>query len=346
MILLVRLLGLASSLLISFFSSSMETAMYRVSRVRLRMLAEQGETRAPAVMHLLARLDAMVTTILICNNIAAYTGAYFVTAQLIHWRTPQAELVATVLVTPLFFTLTESLPKQLAYNRAEAFTLSLARSLAGFRLLLSPMVWILNHASALLRRAFGSRGEAAIAQGQRHLLLEYLSAGVADKVLSEEQNDMAARIMQLESISAGDCMIPRGSLVFLPEKTTRRRAMAEMKRRAIRMAILVDGSGRPTGRVATMNALTLQPGSPEDPVRDASEKLEAIRAGAAIPEVLNLFRRRHAHYALVVDRGQPAGLITVRRVLDRIAGINRPRTMRGGTTTSTSTSAPLPPAAL
>lgn len=328
MIFILRLLGVTASLLMSFVSSSMETAMYRVSRVRLRMLAEQGEKRAPLVMRILGRLNAMVTTILICNNIAAYTGAYFVTAQLVYWHVPQAELVATALVTPLFFTLTESLPKQLAYNRAEAFTLSLARMFISLRLLFSPMVWILNRASALLRRVLGARGEAAMVQGQRHLLLEHLSAGVADKVLTEEQSGMAARIMQLEGISAGDCMIPCAALVFLPETTPRRRAVAEMAGHAPRMAILVDASGRPTGRLVTMSALALQPGASEEPIRAAAEKLESIRAEAAIPEVLNLFRHRHAHYALVVDKGRPAGLITVRRVLDRIAGINRSQESR------------------
>ncbi len=320
---LLHALGVLASLVLSFISSGMETALYRVSRVRLRVLSEQGSARAPAVLRVLANLDSMVTTILIDNNIAAYAGAYFITAQLVAWDVPQAELVTTAVVTPLFFVLTESLPKQIAYNHAERMSLALVRAFSVFRLVLSPMVWVLNLASSLLRRLLGSRGAARLGQSQRTLLLEHLNAGVAEKLLTEEQNSMAARIMELECISAGDSMIPLKKLALVPEAADRRRAAAEMARRRAKIALLTDAGGRPTGQAVTLASLILKPGQPGDPAREAAEWLERIKAGAAIPEAIGLFRRRHARHALVTDRERVVGLITTRSILDRIAGTAR-----------------------
>ena len=319
--LVLNFMGLVAALALSFISSGMETALYRVSRVRMRIRSERGEARAGTLLHVLDRLDAMVTTILIDNNIAAYAGTYFLTVQLVGWKVPHSELITTAVITPLFFVLTESLPKQIAYNNADAFALALVRVFAVFRKILSPAVWLLNRMSALLRRLLGSSNDTTLSQSQRTLLLEYLNAGVAEKVLSEEQNRMAVRIMQLESISAGDSMIPLRRLLLLPEGATGARALSEMSRRGVQLALLVDAAGRPTDRVVTSTALLLHGEDLKQGVGVVAETLERIRSGVAIPEVLNVFRKRHARHALVVKGNRISGLITTKSVLDRIAGL-------------------------
>lgn len=319
--LVLNILGLAASLMLSFISSGMETALYRVSRVRMRIRSDRGDGRAGIVLRVLERLDAMVTAILVNNNIAAYAGTYFLTLQLVGWKVPHSQLVTTAVITPLFFVLTESLPKQLAYNNADSFSTALIRVFVVLRNLFSPMIWLLNTSSALLRRLLGSAGDATLSQSQRSMLLEHLSAGVAENLLTEQQNHMAVRIMQLEGISAGDSMIPLRRLVHIPAGSTRARARAEMSRRGARLALLVDLAGRPTDRVVTSAAMLMRPGEPEDPIERVAEKLERIRAGVAIPEVLNMFRSRHARHAVVVQGNRVVGLITTQSVLDRIAGI-------------------------
>ncbi|MCC8190103.1 MAG: CNNM domain-containing protein, partial [Planctomycetes bacterium] len=255
MITFLHFLGLAASVLLCALASAMETALYRVSRVRLRIRADKGERRAAAVLAVLDRMDAMVTTILIESNVAAYTATFFFSAQLSAWAVPQAELVTTAIIAPFFFVFTESLPKQLAYSSADRLALSLVRAFTVFRVAFTPLVWILNHLSALLRRLVGAGGDAAISNSQRSLLLEQIHAGVADEVLSEEQSRMASRIMELESISAGDAMVPLRRLVLVPAGASRTRALAEMNRGRQKLAILVDPAGRPTGLVITMQAL-------------------------------------------------------------------------------------------
>ena len=320
--LLLNLLGLVASLVLSFISSGMETALYRVSRVRMRIRADGGGRRARLVLSVLGRLDAMVTAILINNNIAAYAGTYFLTIQLAAWAVPHSELVTTAVITPLFFVLTESLPKQLAYNKADRFSLELIRAFAVFRTLLAPMVFVLNKASLALQHLLGTRGETNLSQSQRTLLMEHLNAGVADKVLSEEQNGMAVRIMQLEGISAGDAMIPLRKLLLLSSGVSRDKAVREMSRRRESMALLIDGAGRPTGEAVSMTELLMREGQGSDPVAGIAVRLERIRTGAPIPEALNLFRTRHARVALVALGNRPEGIITTQTVLDRIAGLS------------------------
>ncbi len=323
MILFVRAIGLLSALFLSFISSGMETAIYRVSRVRMRILAEQGSYRARLVLRILDNIDAMVTTILIDNNIAAYAATYFVTMQMAAWRAPHAELVTTALVTPVFFVFTESLPKQLAFSKANTWALELCRAFRAFQWIFAPAVWLLNKASALLRRLLRVQGDVALAASQRDILLEHFSAGVAEEVLTEDQSRMAKHVMEMEGISSADVMIPLGQLVLLPADAPRKRATREMSRRHAKLALLTDAQNRPNGTVATLNALVMTAGGPDDQVGRVAEKLDYVRDDVSVSEVLKLFRRRHTRLALVASRGRVAGLITSMALLDRIAGLSR-----------------------
>lgn len=323
MIKILFLAGLIASLLLSFISSGMETALYRVSRVRMRIRSDQGDARASRVLRVLDRLDGMVTTILINNNIAAYAGTYFLTLQLTQWNIRNSELLTAGIITPLFFVLTESLPKQLAYSRADFLALELVRIFSAIKLILSPMVWILNRLSFLLRRLLGARGEANLSQSQRTLLLEYLNAGVAEHVLSAEQNHMAGRIMQLEGARVTQSMIPLAGIVLLNESVGRSQALAVMAKRHSSVALLTTASGVPTGMAVTSNSFIMNPDTSGGTLGSAAEKLERIGAHATIFDALALFRKRHARRALVINRNQIVGMITTQTVLDQVAGIAR-----------------------
>ena len=125
MIVFFRLAGIFAAMLLIFAASAMETAVYRVSRVRLRIRAESGEGRAWAVIAVMDDINAMVTAILVNNNIASYIGAYLLTGQLALFGVPHAELAATLLITPVFFVFAESFPKQLAYVHPDRLALDM-----------------------------------------------------------------------------------------------------------------------------------------------------------------------------------------------------------------------------
>lgn len=322
MTLILHFIGLLAALALSFASAGMETALYRASRIRMRIRADRGEPRAKLLLRVLDQLDSMVAAILLDSNLAAYVGTYFLTVQLVGWKVPHTELVATAVITPLFFILTESLPKQIAYNNADRFALRFVRLFDWTRRLFMPFVWLLTNTSRVLRKMLKSDREPSLSQSQRTLLMEHLNAGVAEEVLTEEQNSMAVRIMQLEGIDAEDCMVPLRKLVLLPENAPRERALTELAKHRQEIALLVDAAGRVTARAVTMASLVIEEGRTGESVDGIAETLERIRIGVAIPAVLNLFREKHARCALVVQGNRVVGLITTKSVLDCIAGIS------------------------
>ncbi|MDR1612838.1 MAG: CNNM domain-containing protein [Planctomycetota bacterium] len=316
----LNLLGFFVALLWSFFSSGSETALYRTSRVRMRLRLDRGSAAAGMVNAMLDRLGGMVTAILISNNIANYLGAYFLTVQLMALRAPQYELLTTLVVTPVFFVLGESLPKQLAYNHADAWSLAVIRALSAMRAALAPAICALNAVSAALRLLLRIKGGSDLSESRRSRLLEHLEAGVAEKILTAEQNSMARRIIEIEGLTASALMVPTWRIPILPERATRARAAAAITARKASFALLADSSGRTTDRAVTINLLIQIKGRPADPVRDIAPALGKLSAGTTLPEILAWLRRGHAQRAAVEDHGRIIGVITTGSILDRIAG--------------------------
>ena len=322
MILLANAAGFFAALAMNFFYSGSETSLYRVSRVRLRVRQEEGDGRAGLVVSILDHLEGMVTAILIGNNATAYAGVYFLTAQLMQWRLPRAEILATAILTPVFFVLSESLPKQIAYNHADAWALASVRVLAALRATFLPAVWILNATSAGMRRLLGIKGGGQIAQSQRARLLEFFEAGVAENILSSDQTRMAGRIMELEGITASELMIPLSRSLLLPGRVSRARAAREMAFAGAEFALLTDGAGRATGKIITLNRLIRNPGAPDATIAGIAAELTLVEAGAGLSEVLLRLRQTHTQRVAVQGRRRLVGVITTQSILRRIAGIN------------------------
>lgn len=319
MTVLLNMLGLLSSLILSAFSSGTETGLYRVSRVRMRLLQDKGDKKAGLLLFLLDKMDTMVTTILVSNNIANYAGTYFLTVQLLHWGVPRSDVVATLILTPVFFVFGESLPKQIAYNHANGIAHACAGAINTVRLVLSPAVWLLNRTSAGLRNLFGIKGDIEMAPSRRARLMEYFDAGVAEKIITEDQNKMARQIMALESMNAAAFMIPAARALLLPERASRARAMENMAGTEADLIMLTSGSGRLTGRMITRNILIRNPGRPEEPLAGLAMELGRIKSGASLPEVLLWLKREHAQRVAVTERGRIIGVITTKSILDCIA---------------------------
>ncbi len=320
MTVLMPLLGFCASLLLSAFSSGAETGLYRTSRIRMRVFRDQGDKNAGLVLKLLKKIDSLVTAILITNNIASYAGTYFLTMQLIRWHLPQAELLATLILSPTFFILGESLPKQLAYNHATELTLKIAPILAALRLVFAPAVWILNTGAAAFRSLLGIRGSVNIASSERAKLMEYFEAGVAENIITADQNSMAKRIMDLESINAADIMIPIAKLLRMPERTSRAKAVAKIASAHAELAMLTDGAGRATGKIVTLSILIRKPGRPEEAVVAQALELGRIKSGASLNTVMLWLKNNHAQRVAVTERGRITGVITAKSILDRISG--------------------------
>ncbi len=324
MTLLVDSIAVLGALVLSAFFSGLETAAYSSSPIRLQHRAGEGDGFAARALQLLKNLSGLVTTTLIGNNLTVYLGTFFLTRRLAGAEISNAEIVATLCLTPVYFLFAESLPKRLAHARADDYLSASARTARSFHLAFLPFGFLLagfaRSLQGMLRRWWGAALEAT----GRQMLFEHLEAGLAEGLLNERQHRMVRRVLDLEAMEIGDIMIPFAEALAIRENETCREALARMVRAGHRRAPVLDRSGRPLHRLVALNAILRRPQSLEQPVQDVAQEALTLDARLTVTRALRKMRAENARLVIVTGRaGRAVGVLTLSDILSYVAGALR-----------------------
>ncbi len=313
---LIILLLLAVSALLSVA----ETALTSASRPRLYALERKGNLRARRVNRLREKQDQVLSSVLLGNNLVNIVASAFATGVLVDLFGDAGVAYAALVMTVLVVVFGEVLPKTIALNRPVRTILAFVAVLEWTYRLLSPvsrmMQWVVGH----VLRAFGAGAVARSAQGAEEELrgaIE-LHGDMDDK----KERAMLRSILDLAEVEVGQIMIHRRQIVSID---------VEQKPSAILEQALASAHtrvpiwrGHPDNVVgvlhakAMLQALRQHRGNP-----DAINVMEVAQRPWFIPESTNLldqleaFRRRHEHFALVVDEyGALLGVVTLEDIIE------------------------------
>ena len=198
------------TLLSAFFSGS-ETAMMALNRYRLAHLVKEGHPGARKAHRLLKRPDRLLGVILIgnilVNNLGA-TAAALVGLQLFG----ETGLAAAPFVfTLVFLVFAEVAPKTIAAHNPERIAFPSAYVLAPLLKLLYPFVLLVNGMSNFVLRPFLHSHNAP---GEDHLNMDELRTMLREGGrIPKRRQDMLLRIVDLETVSVDDIMVPRSEIV-------------------------------------------------------------------------------------------------------------------------------------
>ena len=138
----LKLLLLIVLIVLSGFFSAAETAYTSLNKIRLKMMADEGNRRAARAYSLTENYDKLLSTVLIGNNIVNIASTSIATALLIDllrdesWGTSLSTVVMTV--TVLIFG--EISPKSVAKEKPESFAMFASGFLKFLMLLFTPLV--------------------------------------------------------------------------------------------------------------------------------------------------------------------------------------------------------------
>ena len=134
--LLLVLVGLFGA---SVVLAAAETALLRVSRVRVALMAEEGDSGARRLLRLLDDLPRVLNTVLLCV-LLCQVGAATATGLLAERHLGNVGVtVASIGLTVLMFVYAEAIPKTVSVRRPERAAVLLAPVIGGLAWLLQPM---------------------------------------------------------------------------------------------------------------------------------------------------------------------------------------------------------------
>jgi len=324
MITALLLAGLLFAIVLSALASGVETGVYCLDRVRLRVACEQRDPAALRLEPLVRRPEDMVISALLGTNVADYVVTACVAALLLRAAVGEglAELYATAIVTPLLLVFGGIIPKD--WFRRESNHL-MAR-LSGVLWLWLRLVRVTGLAAvlralsrAVLRRLDPGRAEAETALLPRAQTLHLLREGAARGGLTHLQRDLIERVLNLSSVRVSEVMIPRSRAALVPLDVARDDFL--------RVARMAHFSRLPTyrsdpryivGVVNVHDVLTDRDGKPvAEHMRPPVTLAEYVSVSAAL---LKLQGARQT-MAIVLDRSDHCvGILTLKDLVEEIVG--------------------------
>ena len=324
---LLSILGIAGLLVASGFFSGSETALTGASRPRMHALEQQGSTGATTVNRLWRRKEHLIGAILLGNNLVNIMASAIATAVLIRLVGDAGTLYATIGMTLLVLIFSEVLPKTYAIHNADKMAVTVAPVLRVFVLVFGPVthaIYVFVHQTLKL---VGVDIGAPLGSTQTEEELRGaidLHAGGSEEVRQERQ--MLRSVLDLGDVEVGEIMTHRKNIMMLDADLPPDQLIREMLAAPYTRIPLWRGSS--DNIIGVLHAKRLF-----SAVKAAEGDMSNIDvAGLAsdpwfIPDATDLlsqlqsFRRRHEHFAIVVDEyGELLGVVTLEDILEEIVG--------------------------
>ncbi|MDD8025218.1 MAG: hemolysin family protein [Acidobacteriota bacterium] len=315
------LLFVACVFLSAFFSSS-ETAFVASNPYTLEYLEKKGSRRAGLVRRVLARLDDLLTAILIGNtlaNAAAASLATYIISALLPGH-PQVILLATAVTTVLLLLFGEINPKIYAAYNPHKLAFLYARPIRVVMILFAPLVKLFTFVSSLIFRKSREHSPGlhrAISEDETKV---FLTTGVQG--MSAFRKKMISEILDLASRPIRDIMTPRPRIKALDISTPQDQVLETIQREEFsRFPVYRGRLDHIEGIIHTKDIIPFL--IRREPIELARflRKPYYIPESASVESALVQMRENAVHLAFVIDEfGNLEGLVTLEDLIEEIVG--------------------------
>ena len=329
-------------ILIGGVFAAAEIALLTVRRTRLDQLAEEGRRGARTARRLVEDPQRFLATIQVVITflgfLASAIGAIAFSAVLadgisaIPWEPIQdaAETIAFIFVT-LLIALTsiivgELVPKTLALNFPERFSLVASRPLSVMERVLAPLVSLTTTISGFLVRLFGGRERPQTGLLSVEELKLLVETGSAQGQIEEAEKEMIHGVIELGDKQIHEVMIPRIGIKAVEVDDPIEEVLDLIVRAGhSRVPVYRENLDNIVGILYAKDMLPYLLPSAE--TREPLEIRSLARPAAYVPEtkrvdeMLTEMRSARRHIAIVVDEyGGTAGLVTIEDLVEEIVG--------------------------
>lgn len=315
-------------LAISSYFASCEIALASVNKVRMKAYAEDGNKRAKYVMYILNNFEKALTTLLIGNNImhiGCSALAVLITRQLFSGTKylGLALTVSTVLITLIVFLFSEMLPKSYAKACNERYSLSIGHSLYVLMKLLTPLSAVFTWIGHGIGKIFIRNSSApSVTENE---LVDIIETFKDDREEDDEQEDATAELMvnvlQYKNRTVSECYTPWDKVEKLYESAPVEEQFEQLRKTSHSRLPVVNSKGNIIGIVLIRSFFREYLKSRDElDLVDLLDTPYFVRPDMPVDELLLDLSKSRTHLAIVSERSDILGVITVEDILEELVG--------------------------
>ncbi|MBN2167912.1 MAG: HlyC/CorC family transporter [Actinobacteria bacterium] len=317
---LVFLIGLAAYLAAS------ETALMRVSRIRVRYLVEKNEKKSKKLENLIENPDFFLPPLLLTALFVQ-----MISASLATWLTTRITnnaglgvAVGTIVITTFMFIFGELLPKAIASHESEKVALSVTSPISLISRMLNHLTIALKYIADLILKVIGKGGlhveDIVRDEGE---IKAMISAAEESAVIEKIEEKMIHSVFEFGDSIVREVITPRPDMVTLKiGQTIKDALLVSIKNGFSRIPVYGENMENIVGILYAKDLLeNLQKGQLENRIDSILRDAYFVPETKPLSELLKDLQKRKVHLAIVVDEyGTVVGLVTIEDLLEEIVG--------------------------
>lgn len=303
----------------AFFSSS-EIAFASANKMRMKRASESGNKKAKLAYYIYERYDKALTTILIGNNLVNMASSAIATVIAINLMGESGAAIATVIMTVIILIFGEIVPKILAKDHCDVFTLTAAPFLRILMFITAPIVFIVTKLLDVMNRTWASQKKGPSVTEED--LVSIIETVEDEGIIDEERSDLLQSAIEFSEISAQEIITPRVDMLAI-DIDDDLDSIIELANHSSysRIPVYEGGIDNIIGILSLNHFFKQVVDSKDFSLRDLLMDVCFIHKSMKLPAVLAELKRRKMHMAIVTDEyGGTLGVVTMEDVLEQLVG--------------------------
>ena len=315
---------IALCVVISFFSSTCETAVGLVNRFKFQVKADDGSKTAKIILRICDHYDRTISTVLITHNLASVVMSTVATIMFYAWMKnytnvePYVPIISSIAVTFVIYIIGDILPKTIAKKIPDTITAVFAWPLYIILILLTPISILFELFAKAIDKIFKTSQEEEFTEEDFEEAIEQTTD---EGVLEEEQGDIIQSALEFEDTNVKEVLTPKDRMFALDIRGLTHEKLQNilLTTNYSRIPIFEGNFDNFIGVLNIKTYVKQYMENPKVPVRRMLTKPYFVSSKIHLDDLFNGFKRHHSHLAIVRNKDKKViGMVTMEDVLEEL----------------------------
>ena len=303
----------------ALFSAS-ETAFTSLNKIRLKMMADDGNRKANLALLLAEDYDKLLSTVLIGNNIVNIAATSIATVLFIDLIRNESlgSTVSTVVMTIVVLIFGEVSPKSIAKEAPEKVACFVALFLKFLMVVFTPFVAFFSAWKKMLKKVFHLDKDDTITGDELINIVDEAESGGG---LDEQESDLIRSAISFSECPVGDILTPRVDMVAVDKADSVEEIVKIFDESGFSRLPVYDESVDSIVGVIHIRDFNKYVVSMKQPLESIIKDTVFVAKQMPISELLKLLQSKKTHMAIVSDEyGGTIGIVTMEDILEELVG--------------------------
>ena len=319
---LIQILILGILILLSAFFSGSETALFSLSKIRVKRLQLENCTNSKLVAHLLDKPTRLLISILIGNMLVNVLASSVASVLITRIVGDKGLGISIGVMTFFILIFGEITPKSIAINNSEKFSLKVVPYINIFSKIVFPVRKLLRFITDFFVKQFArsfklKKDRIGLTEGE---LKKAINLGRNEGVFDVGEEKMFKGVFEFRNKRTSEIMRPRKEIISFDVNTPLNKIKSVIaKEELARIPVYVKALDNILG-ILYAKDLIIACRKGEVDIKEILRKPFYVTKDIRLDKLLTELRTKRIHMALVKDSGKLVGLVTLEDLLEEIVG--------------------------